>query len=309
MALARSRSRKDLLLRVPASTSNLGPGFDAFGVALNHVLKVSWEPAEKLELSREGRLAESVLPVGKDPVLRGLRRAAILAAATLPPGRVTVEAAFAPGRGMGASGAGIVAGLLLGGRLCGSSPPPEVLLDEAIQLEGHPENAAASLLGGAHWSTQDADKRWLHLPVTLHQDLRFLLIVPPFPLATQRAREVLPSSVSFQRAAAQAGRPPVLLEGLRLLDERLIRSGIRDELHVEARLKQLTGAKSMMDFANRAGAIATTLSGAGSALLVLTRRGQLQQLEQRLRQRVKRLWGESGEVLRAQAEAKGAAFD
>ena len=64
----------------------------------------------------------------------------------------------------------------------------------------------------------------------------------------------------------------------------------------------------MMAFSDRAGAIATTLSGAGSALLALTRRGQLQGLEQRLKQRVKRLWGESGDVLRAQAEAKGATF-
>ncbi len=308
MALARSRPPKALLLRVPASTSNLGPGFDAFGVALNLALRVRWEPAEKLELSRRGALAESVLPVGKDPVLRGLRRAAMLVGHSAPAGRITVDASFAPGRGLGASGAGLVAGLLLGNRLCGGELEDGALLDEAIQLEGHPENATASLLGGSHWSLQDADKRWLHLPVSLHKDLRFLVVVPPYPLATQRAREVLPSSVGFARAAAQARRTPVLLEGLRQLDPQLIRCGIRDELHVDARLKQLTGARSMMDFADAAGAIATTLSGAGSALLVLTRRGQVLQLEQRLKKRVKRLWGESGDVLRAQAESKGPAF-
>ena len=228
MALARSRPPKALLLRVPASTSNLGPGFDAFGVALNLALRVRWEPAEKLELSRRGALAESVLPVGKDPVLRGLRRAAMLVGHSAPAGRITVDASFAPGRGLGASGAGLVAGLLLGNRLCGGELEDGALLDEAIQLEGHPENATASLLGGSHWSLQDADKRWLHLPVSLHKDLRFLVVVPPYPLATQRAREVLPSSVGFARAAAQARRTPVLLEGLRQLDPQLIRCGIRD---------------------------------------------------------------------------------
>ncbi|RMH02397.1 MAG: hypothetical protein D6702_08930 [Planctomycetota bacterium] len=308
MALARSRPPRALALRVPASTSNLGPGFDAFGVALSPALKVRWRPAEKLELLRGGGLAESVLPIGRDPVLRGLRRAAILAGGGPPPGRIEVEAPFPPGRGLGASGAGLVAGLLLGNRLLGDRIPHEEILAEAIQLEGHPENATASLLGGAHWSAPGPDRRWRHLPVHLHRDLRFLLVVPPYPLATRRAREVLPDRVPFARAAAQARRPPLLLEGLRTLDEDLIRIGIEDDLHVAPRLRQLTGARSVLEFAARAGAIATTLSGAGSALLVLTRRGQLLQLEQRLKTRVRRLWGESGQVLRAQAESRGASF-
>jgi homoserine kinase len=308
MALARSRTPKALDLRVPASTSNVGPGFDAFGIALNLSLRVGWEPAEKLELVRKGGLAESVLSLGRDPVLRGLRRAAILAGGTTPTGRITVDANFRPGRGLGASGAGIVAGLVLGERLFGLKASREELLKEAIQLEGHPENATASMLGGAHWSAQEADKGWIHLPLVLHKDLRFLLVVPPYPLSTARAREVLPTSVGLPRAVAQASRTPVLLEGLRSLDPRLIRCGIRDELHVDPRLKQLTGAASMMEFADLAGAIATTLSGAGSALLVLTRRGQVQELEQRLKQRVRRLWGEAGEVQRAQLQTKGAAF-
>lgn len=308
MALAHAHRPRPLVLQVPASTSNVGTGFDAFGIALNLSLTVSWVPAPKVELVRCGAIAESVLPVGKDPILRGLRRAAILANRLPPPGRISVEATFAPGRGLGASGAGIVAGLLLGDRLCEAGLARELLLQEAIGLEGHPENATAAMLGGAHWSCLDADARWLHLPVPLHKDLRFLVVVPPYPFATQRAREVLPNSVAFERAAAQAARVPLLLEGLRSLEPRLIRAGIRDELHVEARLKQLTGARSMMEFAERAGAIATTLSGAGSALLIVTRRGQLQSLEQSLKGRVARLWGESGVVLRAQPEAKGAAF-
>jgi homoserine kinase len=115
-------------------------------------------------------------------------------------------------------------------------------------------------------------------------------------LSTKRSREILPSSVSFQRAATQARRSPLLLEGLRLLDADLIRLGIRDELHVAARLKMLTGAASVLEFANRNGALGATLSGAGSALLVLTRTGQMQALEEKLSRRVKRLWGESGAV-------------
>ena len=307
MALSRKSSRR-LRLRVPASTSNVGTGFDALGIALDLSLRVTWQPAETNRLERKGAIAESVLSTGRDPVIRGMRRAAILAGSELESGAVTVEAGFPPARGLGASGAGLVAGLLLGNRLTGGRIGEGLLLQEAIQLEGHPENATASLLGSAHWSLRDADGNWLHLPVSLHRDLRFLIIVPPYPLSTQRAREVLPSSVSFQRAAAQAQRTPALLEGLRKLDPALLRAGIQDELHVAARLKQLAGASAMVDYANRSGAIATTLSGAGSALLVVTRTGQVASLEERLKKRVKRLWGEAGSVLRARAASKGPAW-
>ncbi len=308
MALARPRRERALRLRVPASTSNVGPGFDALGIALNLALTVSWEPADRNRLERTGSLAESVLPSGRDPVLRGMRRAAILVGGKLPTGALRVSAPFPPGRGLGASGAGLVAGLLLGARLCGGQIPEETLLEEAIGLEGHPENAVASLLGGAHWSAPREGGGWVHLPLTLHRDLRFLVVVPPYPLATSRAREVLPSSVSFARAMGQARRTPVLLEGLRSLDPVVLRSGIQDELHVDARLKLLTGAKPMLETARAAGALAATLSGAGSSLLILTRSGRVQAVEERLGARVKRLWGESGNVLRARVETRGATF-
>ena len=300
-----SPTLKPIKVVVPGSTSNVGPGFDAFSIALDLPMKVSWAPATKTTLSRKGALESSTLSIGLDPVLRGMRRAAMLAGRPLPTGNVIVEAAFPSGRGLGASGAGIAAGLLLGNKLTGSRTKIPQLLNEAIALEGHPENTTAAFLGGAHWSAEKSKGDWLHHPVTLHKALRFLLVIPPYPLSTKRSREILPSSVSFQRAATQARRSPLLLEGLRLLDADLIRLGIRDELHVAARLKMLTGAASVLEFANRNGALGATLSGAGSALLVLTRTGQMQALEEKLSRRVKRLWGESGAVIAARV-ASGA---
>jgi homoserine kinase len=307
MAFSRKQS-SHLRLKIPGSTSNIGPGFDCFSVAVDHFLSVEWQPAKRLELVRKGPLTESDLTPGRDPVVRGMRRAAILAGQSLPPGKITVEATYPPGRGLGASGAGLVGGLLLGNRLTGGGLKSADLHSEAVALEGHPENATASMLGGAHWSLPSSKGAWHHMPVVLHKDLRFLLIVPPYPLSTSRAREVLPSSVSFQRAVLQARRTPVLLEGLRSLNPELIRLGIHDELHVAARLRLLTAAKSMLEFANQAGAIASTLSGAGSALLILTRTGELRSLEAKLSARVNRLWGESGSVLNARVCDKGAGF-
>ena len=109
MAFSRKQQRV-LRLQVPASTSNVGPGFDCFSIAVDHFVDLQWEPGERLEIDRKGSLIESTLTPGRDPVLRGMRRAAVLAGGQLPPGKITVESGFPPGRGLGASGAGLVGG-------------------------------------------------------------------------------------------------------------------------------------------------------------------------------------------------------
>jgi homoserine kinase len=295
-----------LQVRVPGSTSNVGPGFDAFGIAVNLFLEVRWVPAETTSIERRGPLQESTLAVGQDPLVRGMRRAAMLAGRSLPAGRLTVSAPFPPGRGLGASGAGLVAGLVLGARLCGREIARDVLLREAIELEGNPENAVAALLGGAHWSLRLADGSFEHLPVELHRDLRFLFVLPPYPLDTRRAREILPPTVPFAAATAQAQRAGALAAALRTLQPELLRAALEDTLVVEPRLKLLTGVGKVIEFAYEAGALGATLSGAGSGVLVLARRGDVDALELRLKRRVERLWGESGLVLRAAPEVEGA---
>lgn len=291
------KTPKRTKITIPGSTSNIGTGFDAFSIALNLHIKVEWEPAAKTSVERKGRLISSTLPLGKDPVLRGMRRASMIAGRRLPPGKIVVDADFPPGRGLGASGAGIAAGLLIGNQLTGEKIERSRLLDEAISLEGHPENATAAFLGGAHWSAKKINATWIHHPIQIHKSLRFLLVIPPYPLSTKRSRDILPSSVSFKRATSQARRSPLLIEGLRLLDKELIRIGIKDELHVGSRMRLLTGASSVIEFAKRHNAIGATLSGAGSALLIITQTGEVKKLEAKMTRHVKRLWGESGQII------------
>lgn len=295
-------------LLVPVSTSNVGPGFDAFSIALDAHLSLRWKPGAKTTLTREGALEESTLRLSQDPIVRGMRRASILANQPLPPGEILASCPIPPGRGLGLSGSGLVAGLMLGNRLCGNPTSLEELLDEAITLEGNPENAVGAMLGGAHWSLRKPNMGWIHHPVPLHRNLRFLLVIPPYPMTTKRSREALPTSVSFARAMRQAHRPPILLEGLKALKPDYIRAGIADDLHVAARIKLMTGAKAMLDFAYEAGALGATLSGAGSALLVVSRSGESKNLEARLAKRVQRLWGSSGSVRAAKASTQGAKF-
>ncbi|MFT7516260.1 MAG: homoserine kinase [Myxococcota bacterium] len=301
-------SSRPLQLRVPASTSNLGSGFDAFGIALNRDITIRFISGEKTRLERFGALCESTLRLGQDPVIRGMRRAASLAHLSLPTGTIQVEADFPPGRGLGASGAGLSAGLLIGNRLLGEPLSKEELLNEAIALEGNPENAVAAFKGGAHWSAPLDRQNYAHLPIALHRNLRFLLVIPPYPLETKKSRNALPTSVSFHRAVRQAQRPPLLLEGLRSLDPQLIRAGIEDGLHVAPRLKLLRGANELINFAYKAGALGATISGAGSALLIVSHTGAIKDLETRMTSRVKRLWANDGQVISTAPQLKGAQF-
>ena len=299
---------RPLFLRVPASTSNIGTGFDSFGIALNLNLDVRFIPGKKTELERFNAIKESNLRLGQDPIIRGMRRAGTLAGQPLPKGKIQVEGNFPPGRGLGASGAGISAGLILGNKILGNPLSNENLLNEAIALEGNPENAVAAFKGGAHWSVPIKKNSYIHLPINIHRNLRFILIIPPYQLETKRSRQALPASVSLNRATRQAQRPPILLEGLSKLNPDFIKVGIEDELHVAQRLKLLRGARNLITFAYQAGALGATISGAGSALLIITRTGEVRNLETLLNKRVKRLWGNEGTIITTSSCHKGASF-
>lgn len=292
--------------QVPASTSNVGCGFDALGIALSIKLRVDWWDEDANELTREGELARSELPTRRDPVLRGLRRVARRVGTKPPTGRVKVAAPFPPGCGMGASGAGLVAGLLLGRKLLGAPLSDAELLAEAIDLDGHPENVTASLLGGAHWSVPSGEGLWLRRSVPVHRELRFLLLVPPFPLDTGKARAALPTSVAFQRAVDQQRRSPILLDALHTLDPQQLSIGLDDRLHAAARLRLIPGGQPLLEATSALNPLGVTLSGAGSSLLVLVRRREAAQLRPRVERLVRRHWGAQAQVLEAGPAQSGA---
>ena len=190
-------------VRVPASTSNLGPGFDLVGLALELWLDVEAHPAEAgLTLGRlEGEAA--VWP-GKDNLLvrafeRGFRLAG--AAGSLPALRLDVRSEIPLARGLGSSGAAIAGGLILGSAYArgGEALPPEQLAQAGAELEGHPDNSSASLFGGCTLALPAGDQ----LNVLRHElspELAFALAWPTRPMSTAVARKALPAEVPFAAA-------------------------------------------------------------------------------------------------------------
>ncbi len=261
-----------LAVRVPASTSNLGPGFDCLGLALSLRLELRLLApigGSQHSIARSGSLREELRGAARDLSLAAFERAA---ARLGIPGAFAFEAAseIPVGRGFGSSGAAIAAGLLLADALAETPLAPRELLELGIELEGHPDNVTAALAGGCtlcHPSPRGTGPVFLAPPI--HPSIGFALAWPGFPLPTERARGALPASYPRADALENARRLPFLLAGLAQGDPELLAIGGEDRLHVPHRLPLIRGARRALDAARGAGAWLATISGAGSGLVAL----------------------------------------
>jgi homoserine kinase len=255
-----------LSVRVPCSTSNLGPGFDQLGLALDLFLEVRvLGPARSGAHELEEALGEAVSwPAGSNAVLRALDAAR----GEGPALRLWASSEIPLERGLGSSGAAVAAGLLLGAALAEEPPAPLELLRLGIELEGHPDNVTASLRGGLTLCSASAPEACLD--ETVHHSLRFPVAWSEARLETTEARALLPRTVPHADAAENARRLPLLLAGLRTADPARIALGIEDRLHVPHRLPAIPGGAEALAAARDAGAFGATISGAGSALVAIT---------------------------------------
>ncbi len=260
-----------LRLRVPASTSNLGPGFDFLGLALSLWLEVrvverTGGPIEFVELG--GTAAD--WPRGSDNLLSRAfelgRRGLQAPASGL---RLSVTSEIPIARGLGSSGAAVAAGLLLAERAAGRTAGEEQLLAWGLELEGHPDNASAALLGGCTLAVPIGGGKLRVVRPELSPALGFALAWSEETLPTRAARAVLPAQVPFPDAVENPRRLALLLEGLRRGDPELLALGIEDRLHVQHRLPLIRGGREALEAARAAGAWAATISGSGSALVAI----------------------------------------
>jgi homoserine kinase len=239
--------------RAPASSANLGPGFDTLALALGLHVEVEIEPADRLTMHTEGEGSE--LPTDGDHL------AARVARDVIGHDRVsiTVRSSIPVGRGLGSSAALAVAAAAAAG-----APDP---LAVAAAVDGHPENAAASVLGGLVTATT-IEGRPIAARLPLDPELRFVVLVPSRSLATARARQALPAQVPHVDAAFNLGRMGILLAGL--ADRRLlVHEATEDRLHQTARAPLFPESSHLMAGLVDAGALAACWSGAGPSLLAM----------------------------------------
>ena len=272
---------------IPATTANLGPGFDCLGMALDmwnevHVeTSVAKDQGEAVGapplVSVEGNGATELPADESNLVYRSMVHLFTEAHLDTPSLRVRCYNEVPLKRGLGSSAAAIVGGLAAANLLlptvpesAGRSFTTRELLDMAVHLEGHPDNVAPALLGGLQLVVKEGDEL-LSTPVSLPEDIRAVLFIPEATIATEEARAVLPKKVSMADAVYNMGRVALLVNALATgrLDD--LRFATMDRLHQPFRQKLFPPMKVIFAAALSAGALGVFLSGSGSTILALTR--------------------------------------
>ena len=250
-------------IRVPATSANLGPGFDCLGLALNIWNEVSFEPAEKLIYHVTGEGAEKLNKGTKNLLTKAFGNLYQVCGKPVQIVKIYAHNEILMSSGLGSSAAAIVAGLFGANEMLGQPMSPNELLKLATEMEGHPDNVAPALLGGLVVSVMDQEeiftKRY-EVP-----EFTVVIVKPILDWPTRTARAVLPKSVSRADAIHNIGRTALVVDALRNGDLDLLQKVMDDRIHQPYRLKHISGGMTAYKTAKRFGAAA--LSGAGPSII------------------------------------------
>jgi homoserine kinase len=250
-------------IRVPATSANLGPGFDCLGLALNVWNEVSIESANKIIYHAKGEGAEKLNKGTKNLLTKAFTYVHEICGKELKGFDIQVQNEIPMSSGLGSSAAAIVAGLFGANELLNRPLSENELLLVATDMEGHPDNVAPALLGGLVVTVTSDDEivtRRYEIP-----DWSIVIVKPDVEWPTKVARAVLPKSVSRADAVYNIGRTTLVVEALRTGDLDLLQSVMDDRLHQSYRLKHISGGMAAHKTAKQFGAAA--LSGAGPSII------------------------------------------
>jgi homoserine kinase len=254
-------------LRVPASSANLGPGFDALGLALSIYLECRFRPSSDLIIRVSG-CDDSAIPADQSNLI--WQTALLLG--PLPPVELEIINHIPLGKGLGSSAAALVAGLALGDVLLGLHWSRQQILDYAARLEGHPDNVAASVLGGVTVSALDHCGRVHTVRLDLPESCGIALVVPHYPLPTHESRAVLPDTYSRADVTFNVQRAALLVAALGSGDLSALSAALEDRIHQPYRAPLVRGLTEAIEL-RIPGLVGCALSGAGPAVLVFYERG------------------------------------
>lgn len=258
-------------IRIPASTSNLGPGFDTIGMALKLYNAVTIEPGEKGIALRVRGKAGRPLALPEVNLFYGSLDATCRDLGICPAVRATQKNDVPVRRGLGGSGTAVLAGVAAGLALAGREIAQDEVLARALVFEGHPDNITPSLVGGLTTSVVvDGHVRWLK--ITVPEDLKAVLCVPDQPIATELARRALPSKVPHEDAVFNVRAAAMLVAAMASGEFEKLGVAMQDRLHQQYRRHLLPGMEAICEAAVGAGAHGAALSGAGSSIVALATR-------------------------------------
>ncbi len=266
-------------VRVPASTSNLGPGFDTLGLALDLATTVDVVAAHTTTITTAGDGCDQIPCDASNLVYRRMQQLAQRHGRALPPIELHIHNGIPLERGLGSSGAASLGGLLAANALLKLNLDRSQLLDIACKLEGHPDNVTPSLLGGCTVSALDnGHVVVLHVPIA--DDLVCALCLPELHIATSEARKVVPITFARADAVFNHSRTALLVTALATRRYDTLRTAVQDQMHQPYRAQIFQALMPLIDTAHQAGAYGAFLSGAGSAVAALAHLDHAEQITQ-----------------------------
>lgn len=256
------------LIKVPATTANIGAGFDSIGVALNLYLSLKVDQAEKWEFVPCSDGMDDLPRDEKNLIYQiALQTAKQFGHATVPTCRVEMTSEIPLARGLGSSATAIIAGIELANCLLDLKLSIEDKLEMATEIEGHPDNVAPSLLGGCVIGHYDKQLDWINVPI---HDLVFLAVIPSFQLKTKEARSVLPVNFAYKESVQASSVANVSVAAICQGDWRLLGKMMeKDHFHQPYRKALIPHYDQLVNLLE-SNVYGTFLSGAGPTMIALT---------------------------------------
>lgn len=259
-------------IRVPATSANIGPGFDCLGLALNLYNNFYIEEIEcGLDISgcdiafrNENNLVYSSMQkcfsiLGKGNTKKGIK--------------IRFKSDIPVSRGLGSSATCILSGVLAANELCNGKLSKNDVLEISSSIEGHPDNITPALFGGMTVSIKENKKIYFE-KVKFPHNVKFCSIIPSFTLSTKMAREVLPNNIPYKDGIFNVGRVSLLLAALSNGDIDFLRIACKDKLHQIYREKLIENFNEILEESNNLNSLCTFLSGAGPTIMVILREGE-----------------------------------
>ncbi len=253
-------------VQVPATSANLGSGFDSLGIALTLQNQVWMEESDSLEISSKD---EVPIPTDESNLIYwAAGRLYELCGRRLPGMKIIQQNDIPMARGLGSSSACIVAGLLGANRLLGSPLSQQELINLAAKIEGHPDNTTPAISGGLVASAIEGERVY-SVSVPVAENIRFVLFIPPFELKTEKARAILPAQYSREDAVYNLSRSALMTATLFSGKTENLRVAVQDRLHQPHRSGLIPHLDQVFRLSYELGSLGTYISGAGPTIIAL----------------------------------------
>lgn len=254
-------------VKIPATTANLGPGFDCIGMALTLYNTIQADViSEGLIIEQKGKECSNIDIDENNLVYRAIKKAYDYVGKEVPPLHIILENNIPITRGLGSSAAAVVGGIKVANELLGRPLSLEEILDLATEMEGHPDNVAPALYGGIVLSIKE-NKKITTVQISPPDNLKAVALVPNYTLSTQLARQVMPDSYSLEQVVFNTGRLGLLVSCLERGDLELLKLGMEDCVHQPYRSKLIPGFDEVLKKAKEQVALGVALSGAGPTII------------------------------------------